>query len=468
MRPRLAWVLAAWMSGGCAGKGTPPDGPPPEVRPQASSAEPYRPNRDDYAVFKQRVQGLYEAPGEDVILEPNYLPYMLHRIAGEPGASERLVVCRWPDTMMPLRVYVEAPVIPESLQNEFRPIPPDAYVESVGHALDTWEEQLEGLVAFERVADRDAAVLVLRIRGRRAPTPEPGFRGLGRTEALNQACRLAGRDGTPGVASVHFEVPTLDIFIADDAGLLQPRQVEGVALHEVGHVLGMKGHSPIPVDHMYAVPTDRIYGTAGDPELGELTTQDLNSFISLYRLPSGTVFRTQDGASLQGRRESPRGRGMPPAGPPVLAMAPHVDARAGFELRVPQHWTRVVSEYGLFAANGPLWDYDVSIEIFLWPHPTIADYLSRHGPALFRNSQMIYRAPVVIDGHKAVRAVVESLSEAIVKDFIFIELGDGRVMIILCESPIETSHLWQEWFFESLASLEIWPSKVGETSIGSQ
>ena len=455
MRRALAGLLVIWISGGCAGKGAAPHAGPLEASGRATHSQPYRPNRDDYAVFRERVQQHFVASEEDVLLEPNYLPYMLHRVAIEGGGAQHLVTCRWPDEMMPLRVFIKAPVIPKKLQNEFRPIQPEVYVASVERALDVWQEQLEGLVQFHRVERADDAALVLRIRGQQAPTPEPGFQGLGRTEALDQACRSAGSELRPGVLKVHFEVPALDIYIADSAGLLQPRQVEGVALHEIGHALGMKRHSPIPVDFMYAAPTDRIYGAARDPDMEGLTIQDVNSFISLYHLPNGTIFRSVDGRAADDSRGGARGE--PPAGQPVLAMAPHVDAHAGFELRVPQHWTRVVSAYGLFAANGPLWDYDVSLEIFLWPHPTIADYLSRYGAALFRNSQPIYRAPVVIDGRNADRIVVESLIEAIVKDFIFIELGDGRLMIILCESPIATSHLWQQWFFESLGSLEIWP-----------
>lgn len=471
MRRALAWLLVTFVSGGCAGQGT-RTGPDevgevgeiiaPVTRVGAQGGERYRPNRDDYAVFRSRVRQQFEADAtgeEELLLEPNYLPYMLHRMADADGTRQHLVTCRWPDDAMPLPVFIDAPRIGEALQNEFRPVAPAAYVAGVARALDTWEEQLEGWVRFARVPDEADAALVLRIHGEAAPIPEPGFRGMGRTEAMLEACRRQGVSQQEGVLDVAFDVPALDIYIADDAGLLLPRQVEGIALHELGHALGMKRHSPIPVDLMYAAPIDRIYGKAVDPEMGVLTIEDVNSFISLYRLPNGTIFRTVGDPAEPSRKSNAPGR--PPDGSPILAMAPHVDAHAGFELRVPQDWTRVVSAHGLFAANGPLWDYDVSLEIFLWPHPTVADYLSRYGPALFRETQLVYRAPVVIDGRNADRIVVESMREATVKDFIFIELGDGRLMIILCESPIATTHLWQRWFVDSLGSLEIWPGPAG-------
>ena len=47
-------------------------------------------------------------------------------------------------------------------------------------------------------------------------------------------------------------------------------------------------------------------------------------------------------------------------------------------------------------------------------------------------------------------------------DFIFVELGDGRVMVILTECPVEVSEAWQPWFQAVLTSLEIWSPPTGE------
>ena len=259
---------------------------------------------------------------------------------------------------------------------------------------------------------------------------------------------------------MHFVVPALDIYIADDAGLLTPLQVEAVALHEIGHALGMKRHSPVPVDLMYAAPTARIYGSAGDPVLDQLTDEDINSFISLYRLPNGMIYQASVPEAADGAGRS----GAPPDGPPVLEMAPHVDSAEGFEVRVPLGWTRVPSAYGLYAANGPIWDHDASLEIFLWPHPTIDDYLARYAEPLFRGSRLLAESPTSIDGRDALRIIIESPREAVVKDFTFVELGDGRVMIILCESPVATARQWTPWFDASLESLEVWRGSERSTS----
>jgi hypothetical protein len=412
----------------------------------------YRPNRFDYERFRSSSQGTDLGSGEERILEPNYLPFMAHRLSRGDGPGHDLVLCRWDADQMPLDVFIRPPEIGESLQDEFRPIAPALYVAAVERALESWEEHLEGLVSFRKVSREEAATLVFRIHGELAPEPQAGFRGLGRTEAIQVACRSDGESRDPTLRSVHFEVPGLDVYIADEAGLLEPHQVEGVTLHEIGHALGMMGHSPIPVDLMVSVPTDRIYGKGSDPSLrGALSLEDVNSFVSLYRLPNGTVVVSDFDRVTTKLRD-----GAPPDGDPSLAMAPHVNAKEGFEIRVPSGWVRVEGEFGLYAANGPIWDHDASLEIFFWPHPTTRDYLSRFGATLFRGSRLIHRAPVEVDGREGMLLVVESALEAVIKNFTFVELGDGRLMIILCEAPTDTISAWHPWFEKSLGSLQIW------------
>jgi hypothetical protein len=237
--------------------------------------------------------------------------------------------------------------------------------------------------------------------------------------------------------------------VADDFGLLTVDQVERVAMHEIGHALGMKGHSPVPTDFMFRILADR-------EGVARLSAQDVNSFVSLYRLPNGAHY----GHVAPGDPPARPAPG-PPCGEPVLSLAPYVDARLGFELRTPSGWMRAADEHGLFASNGPIWDHDASFEIFVWPSSTIERYLERFSDHLFAGTWRRYRAWIAVQGRRSLEVAVEDPTGSVAMNFIFVELGDDRVMVILSECPVEVSEAWQPWFQAVLASLEIWSSPGG-------
>ena len=78
----------------------------------------------------------------------------------------------WPAASMPLRYFIDEAVIPDELQDEFRPVDPAVYTDAVEQAISVWESELEGLVVFERVADPDAALLRFRVLAEESPTPD--------------------------------------------------------------------------------------------------------------------------------------------------------------------------------------------------------------------------------------------------------------------------------------------------------
>jgi hypothetical protein len=132
-----------------------------------------------------------------------------------------------------------------------------------------------------------------------------------------------------------------------------------------------------------------------------------------------------------------------------------VDARLGFELRTPARWVRAPNARGLFAADGPVWDHDVSLEIFFWPYPTVEAFLDRFGDSLFSGTWRRSSGPVEIAGRTGLAVSVEDPTGEIALDFFFIELGDGRLMVILASCPSEVASQWRPWFEASLDTLEI-------------
>lgn len=400
---------------------------------EAPLEAPYHPDRRDYFAFAALHPGL---------IEPNYLPYMAHRLAIGDGPEEVLVLCRWSEERFPLAVYIERPRIPRSLQNEFDPRSPESYVEAVQSALALWERELEGKVRFRLVARRREADLRIVLRGEVAPAPDASISVLG-TTPLRHACRIEGEGEATGTLVVDFEVSRMRLYLADDFGLLNPDQVERVAVHELGHVLGMRGHSPVPADVMYPVARDRL-------AVSGLSTQDVNSFLSLYAAPNGAIYRERP---EEARRASPP-RGLP-QGSPRLALAPHVDVRFGYEFRPIQDWLRIETAQGMIAVNGVSWDYDASFQIVVQGYPTIATYLDRYGGHYVGAGRVVERKDLEIDGRHALRLVVEGRIGSLVEELTFIETGDGRVVVVIADCPAETYAAYRPWFEAALGTLEI-------------
>ena len=288
----------------------------------------------------------------------------------------------------------------------------------------------------------------MRVRAERAPEPAPDIVVLGTAAALRGACRVRdeaaqGDMAAPRRFDVRFDLDEVVVYAADEYGLLTPGQVGRVALHEIGHALGMLGHSPMPGDRMFAAYRDRS-------AVASLSTLDIQSFVSLYRVPVGTVFGP---AAPPGARPPPART--PPPGPPRLQLAPQVDARRGLSLRVAQGWSAVESEHGIFAANGPVWDYDASLELAVWPHASLAEFDRRYGAAFRRGLWLRRREPTHLGAHTGERLLAEDAAGASAYDVRFFELGDGRVLSVVSRYPLQAEREWAPWFAAMLATLDV-------------
>jgi hypothetical protein len=423
--PAAVAVALAGAIAGCAGEGGPGE---PRV--------PYRPDRRDYATFQA---------AHPEILEPNYLPFMVHRIPGDGADGDALVFCRWSREDMPLSVYVQPPDIPEELQDEFSPKDPASYVVAVEAALRMWERELEGLVRFRLVTRPRAARLSLVLIAAEAPTPSLDLRVLGATPVAG-ACTAHGRVSGALELDVTFSVPEANLYIADEFGLLSEDQVQWIALHEIGHALGMRRHSPIPADLMYEVVRDRIL-------VSGLSAQDVNSFVSLYQLENGTVF----GHLPPGENTlSEPARIPPPSGPPKLAMAPFVDARRGFQIYPPAGWMPLETSRGMVAVDGVTWDYSASFQIVVERYPTIEAYLERFAAYYLAKGRLLGWEFTNVGGFRALEASMVDHDDLTIEQYVFIEVGDGRLFVVLTDCAAEDGPDYWPWFHATLDSLEIW------------
>lgn len=388
------------------------------------SQRPYRHSRYDYRAFQSRV---------GLLPEPSYLPFVTHR-ERVPDGREAMVVCRWPDDAFPLRYHVESPVISAELQDEFYPRDPIEYVSAVERALERWQEVIGRPLRFVAVDDpQDAS---LRIHLQAEIVSEGDVRVLGLVQNSARQCRVVGVGDDPDRVEIEFEVPDAYLYIMDRVGLLTPRQVYAVALHEIGHALGASGqHSPLRGDLMYEV--------ADDARIDTISEHDRNTFRALYRLPPGSVYAWLDPVRSEPVREIRMG-------PPRLDR-PLRDERFGFSVSFPKGWQVIQSRRGWVAVDGLTWDYDASVQLIAL-RGTLDGFLEREGAALRRRGELAYSDVLEVDGARVARFTVRAddwTEETDVQEW-----HDGWLLLLIADCSARDYELYRPWFQRILLSLE--------------
>lgn len=425
-RAVLGLLLAACSGGPDAGEPT-------------ASLSPLPPDRAEYRRFRALHPDL-----ED----PNYLPFVLHRLRLAGTDEERIVVCRWPLARFPLAVAVEAPEIPAELDDEERPTPPGVYVLAVERALRRWEEEVGAPIRFRAAGEGETPDLQVRLVGERAPSPDPEKAVLGMTP-LQDACRVrgAGEDDArevweSDVLDVEFTgPPEVRIFVADEFGLLTPEQVEAVATHELGHALGARAHSPFAADLMYEVARDRLGRT-------RLSPGDVRTFRALYALPNGTVYaRRKAGAA-------PSPRGLPDPGEPRLEAAREEPA-LGLGVRWPAGWTRLDIERGVAVVDGVAWDHDASLQLAVVPVESVDAYLEAHADAHFGFGPVLEQEEIEVAGRPGLRFVQGLRARDSVEELVLVDLAPGRVLRVLAETPRLAYPRYRPWLEAVLAGITL-------------
>ena len=167
------------------------------------------------------------------------------------------LLIRWPDTAMPIRVYI-APFrwYEKSKQQESY-----LYNQMVMEAMSLWSQISENRVRFQLV--RTAQESQIDLNWRRVDRKSLGhceYMFNERAQIYSAEIRIGLSDGV-----VHGRYN-------------DPDEVRHTILHEFGHALGLLGHSDGPEDIMY-VPHQ--YGVVG------LSERDRETLKWLYRLPVG-------------------------------------------------------------------------------------------------------------------------------------------------------------------------------------
>jgi hypothetical protein len=422
----LALVLAALAAPAC------------RDRAKDAEAPAYEHNRWDYWSFRARVGALPE---------PSYLPWAMH-VEELPEGGLALVACRWPDSAFPLRYFVLPPEIPEGMKSEWSTRSPADYEAAVDEAFAAWEQAIGRPVRFRRVATKEEANVEIQLRAELQAAEVGQVLGVVRGE--EGRCRVTGAGATHDGVQIEFAPRVATLYVADDVGLLTPRQVRAVALHEIGHLLGVSGqHSPLAGDVMFKIAEDR--------RIPALSDHDKNTLAALYRVPPGAIY-----ARLSERHERPLSEVR--RGPPKLAI-PTDDERNGFRVRFPKDWQVIRTPHGWIAVDGVSWDYDASLQVVAarGDASTHLQLLADQGAARGDDVRAEF---FELDGEPVARLQTRGSERA--EQTEVLNWKDGFSLIVMADARARDFNFYQPWFQRVLFSIEPLGSAPAEGAPGEE
>ena len=199
-----------------------------------------------------------------VIAKMESLQDPMHSPAGRPDAPDYLgglvSIQKWHVKDFPIKVFVRKNIQMPEFYDQFDKLVQDA--------LNQWCKGTDNLVKYKIVSDKKSANLIFDYTERRdqvSPQHDPGIEG-------NAENRVRMDD-----SSIDFSNIIVLVKDAPGGAYRKPYAVTKTLLHEIGHALGIHGHSPNPQDVMFSNATPEVYST--------LSKRDINTIRRMYNLP---------------------------------------------------------------------------------------------------------------------------------------------------------------------------------------
>lgn len=173
-------------------------------------------------------------------------------------------ILRWDSTKFPLKVYIK---------NNSQAAP-QYYQDAIQKAFLQWQTSSQNFVNFEFINNENEADIEVSINS-----------SADMKKCDQQDCQYTVAYTTPTINGDLLE--KMDIFFYDSNNLGQPfgqREIYNTALHEIGHALGIMGHSYNKDDIMYMETGQDNYFDKFKSDFQLISQDDLNTLILLYKL----------------------------------------------------------------------------------------------------------------------------------------------------------------------------------------
>ncbi|HEY9678714.1 MAG TPA: matrixin family metalloprotease [Drouetiella sp.] len=207
----------------------------------------------------QEAQGLMKKLGEQANLngaQSIRAPDYLDSLVSQHGVG------RWPSTSFPLKIFIEK-------ADDVPGVPPNS-TQMLGNAFDAWNKAANGALPSVLVSNRKQADITIQWTNN--PNKVSAHDGVHMEQGITRV-RQVVMPGAP-VGTIR-SADILLLTVSRETGEPVPEDdMKGVCLHEVGHALGLGGHSANSADTMYFSVSAR--------QLPALSHRDKTTIAKLY------------------------------------------------------------------------------------------------------------------------------------------------------------------------------------------
>ncbi len=172
-------------------------------------------------------------------------------------------ILRWDTTKFPLKIYVA---------NESGVAIPDYYETEISRAFNQWQNST-GFIKFAKPKNPSDANIIIRIK----PLPNNVCDG--------KECKYVVGFTTPEIKHNQLKRMNIVLYAKDPYGnFFSDKELFNTILHEIGHALGIMGHSYSSEDLMYMASGHNSVYSPYRSSFQYLSSKDVNTIKLLYKL----------------------------------------------------------------------------------------------------------------------------------------------------------------------------------------